>query len=404
MCRSTPHEWMDASLGELLLVGSGDSGSYKSGDYTKPVPVYGANGPIGSYTKSNFGPGYIIGRVGAAGEVSRVDNKVWASDNTLTAIPLSSRCDFSFAGHLLQWLDLSKLITKSAQPLLTQSKLKEVRAVIPILKEQRRIAEVLDTVDAAIQQTDEVIAKLKQVKTGLLQDLLTRGLDEHGRLRDPERHPEQFKDSPLGRIPRGWEVVPLDTIGRLVTGNTPKSGSKDAWGDYMPFITPGEIRPDNSIGEAERWLSRQGVLSVRPIPEGSVSVVCIGSTIGKTALIHRMVATNQQINSVIPDLTHDSRYIYIAILSRANALKRMAGLQAVPIVNKTRFGNLLIPTPPLHEQQRIGHVIGQNDLMQQKEKSFRNKLRHLKHGLMQDLLTGRVRVPEAEAMVQEITY
>ena len=74
---------------------------------------------------------------------------------------------------------------------------------LPPLPEQRRIAEILDTLDEAIRKTEQVIAKLQQMKQGLLHDLLTRGIDEHGELRDPERHPEQFKDSPLGRIPRG---------------------------------------------------------------------------------------------------------------------------------------------------------------------------------------------------------
>ncbi len=78
---------------------------------------------------------------------------------------------------------------------------------LPPLPEQRRIAEILDTLDEAIRKTEQVIAKLQQMKQGLLHDLLTRGIDDNGELRDPERHPEQFKDSPLGRIPRGGGPV-----------------------------------------------------------------------------------------------------------------------------------------------------------------------------------------------------
>ncbi len=77
---------------------------------------------------------------------------------------------------------------------------------VPPPSEQRAIAAVLDTIDDAIQKTEQIIAKLQQVKQGLLHDLLTRGIDDNGELRDPERHPEQFQDSPLGRIPRGWRV------------------------------------------------------------------------------------------------------------------------------------------------------------------------------------------------------
>ena len=75
------------------------------------------------------------------------------------------------------------------------------------LPEQTRIAAMLDTVDEAIAKTEAVIAKLKQVRAGLLHDLLTRGLDENGQLRDPVAHPEQFQDSPLGRIPKEWKVL-----------------------------------------------------------------------------------------------------------------------------------------------------------------------------------------------------
>jgi type I restriction enzyme S subunit len=95
---------------------------------------------------------------------------------------------------------------------ITLKDLLSLQVLIPPLPEQRRIADMLDTVDAAIQQTEALIAKLKLMKAGLLHDLLTRGLDEQGNLRDPDAHPEQFKDSPLGRIPRGWEVRSLGTI------------------------------------------------------------------------------------------------------------------------------------------------------------------------------------------------
>ncbi|MBP7528647.1 MAG: restriction endonuclease subunit S, partial [Syntrophorhabdaceae bacterium] len=75
--------------------------------------------------------------------------------------------------------------------------------------EQSRIAYVLDTIDEAIARTEVMITKLKQVRAGMLHDLLSYGLDEHGQLRDPITHPEQFKESLLGLIPREWDSGPL---------------------------------------------------------------------------------------------------------------------------------------------------------------------------------------------------
>ena len=74
--------------------------------------------------------------------------------------------------------------------------------------EQAKIAEVLSTVDRAIEQTEALIAKQQRIKTGLMQDLLTRGIDEHGNLRSEQTH--KFKDSPLGRIPVEWDVATVD--------------------------------------------------------------------------------------------------------------------------------------------------------------------------------------------------
>src|SRR3990172_6892131 len=78
------------------------------------------------------------------------------------------------------------------------------------LQEQTTIARILSTVDKTIEQTEQLIAKYQRIKTGLMQDLLTRGIDEHGRIRSEAIH--RFKDSPLGRIPEEWELVKIGEI------------------------------------------------------------------------------------------------------------------------------------------------------------------------------------------------
>jgi type I restriction enzyme S subunit len=93
-----------------------------------------------------------------------------------------------------------------------------MQLVLPPLPEQRRIAAILDTLDTAIRTTERLIAKLELVKQGLLHDLLTRGIDANGELRDPERHPDQFKDSALGPISEEWEVATLDLLANNLDG------------------------------------------------------------------------------------------------------------------------------------------------------------------------------------------
>lgn len=90
---------------------------------------------------------------------------------------------------------------------VTRGDLLPFPVTVPLPPEQSRIAAVLDTVDAAIAQIEAIIAKLKQMRAGLLHDLLTRGLDEHGQLRPPPAEaPRLYQDSPLGKIPREWRL------------------------------------------------------------------------------------------------------------------------------------------------------------------------------------------------------
>ena len=265
--------------------------------------------------------------------------------------------------------------------------------VLPMsIAEQRSIAEILDTVDEAIQRTEQLIAKLKAIKQGLLHDLLTRGLDENGQLRDPIAHPDQFKDTPLGKIPKEWQVNPVSSIGVIVTGTTPSGKIKNVWGDHLPFITPNEITEDGNIDLAERYLSINGAKFVRLIPHNSILVVCIGSTLGKMAIADEFCATNQQINTIIPNPNYDPYFIYAALVQFKEQLLRIAGLQAVPIVNKTIFSNISIPIASYKEQEKIGDIIKSIKSHINYEQRYLSKLKLIKKGLMHDLLTGKVRV------------
>lgn len=133
--------------------------------------------------------------------------------------------DARFAGHALQTDRVFGAAVRSAigtkMPRTNWRALQALEVFAPKDEvEQSGIAEILDTVDAAIRETEAVVAKLRQVKAGLLHDLLTRGLDARGHLRDPARQPEQFRDSPLGRIPKDWTWKRLAEFASVSSGVT----------------------------------------------------------------------------------------------------------------------------------------------------------------------------------------
>jgi type I restriction enzyme S subunit len=128
MSRNTA-PWPTATLGEIANISSGHAPLPGRG--LKAVVIMGANGPIGYTDRANFSNGYLVGRVGAAGAVQRVDGPCWASDNTLTVLARPDLCTRRFLGHLLRWLAPSRLATQTAQSLITQTQLRAMKFEAP---------------------------------------------------------------------------------------------------------------------------------------------------------------------------------------------------------------------------------------------------------------------------------
>lgn len=383
--------WAVMSIADLAFVGSGSRPPDRDG----PVPVMGANGQIGWAPAPNFGPGYLVGRVGAAGMVNAVLDRCWASDNALTVEPRSNICEARFLGHLLRFLRPEQLATKNAQPLVTQTNLCRLASAVPMaLPEQRRIAEILDTLDETIRQTEQVIAKLQQARQGLLHDLLTRGIDEHGELRDPERHPEQFQDSPLGRIPRAWEVTALELLaeapicygivqaGPFVGGGPEVLMIRDLTGDFRSGL-----HRTSPIIEAQYARSR--------VVPGDV-VVSVKGSAGRAAVIpdHFRGNISRDLARIrfFREVVHAgfARHYFFSPSGQVRLGMAVVGTTRAEI-SIHALKRLSIPVPPRVEQQAIAKMLSEAEVAEGVEQAQLTKLRLLKHGLMDDLLTGRVR-------------
>ncbi|MGM0575154.1 MAG: restriction endonuclease subunit S [Myxococcota bacterium] len=400
---SSGNRWQAVELADLVHISSGTRPPVTGGT----VPVMGANGQTGWTSVANYGPGHLVGRVGAAGAVNYVARRCWASDNVLTLKARSERCDEAFLTHLLRFLRPEKLAARTAQPLVTQTNLAHLSAEVPDeVAEQRRIAEILDTVDEAIRRTEQVIAKLQRMKQGLLHDLLTRGLDEHGELRDPERHPEQFKDSPLGLIPVDWSVhrfADLMQQGRRVTYGIVQPGS----------YTPGGVLLLRGQDYINGWQPTQGYFRVHPslhrqymrsitVP-GDVLLCIVGATTGATAVVPEDVA-EANITQTTARLAFDQEAImpafaeaFISSNAGRRQVRRYLKGSAQPGLNLGDVEQFLMPVPPRAEQERVVSALDAISLQEQASGEEARKLRTLKQGLMDDLLSGRVRVSTPDA-------
>ena len=154
-----------------------------------------------------------------------------------------------------------------------------------------------------------------------------------------------------------WKT--LGGIGRIVTGRTPKSSDKSAWGDEVDFVTPSDIKNGmRSITCPSRRLSAEGAASMPKvqIPSGSLLVTCIGADMGKTVINANDCIPNQQINAII--LTDDSfqvGYLFHVLTAMRDTLRRQGELGGgtMPLINKSDFSKIVVPIPSLEEQVRI---------------------------------------------------
>jgi type I restriction enzyme S subunit len=280
-------------------------------------------------------------------------------------------------------------------PHLFQADLREFEIGLPPLPEQRQIAAILDTIDDAIRKTEQIVAKLKHVKRGLLHDLLTRGIDENGELRDPERHPEQFKDSPLGRIPREWEVATLCDLAEVDRGKFTHRPRNDPafYGGSFPFIQTGDVAAADGgvLSRASQSLNERGAGVSREFPAGTIAIT-IAANIADTAILGVPMYFPDSVVGAVVRERNVARFAQLCIQRAKPRLDARAPQSAQKNINLQDLRPLPLPRPSPDEQGRIAERYEALTAMLDREGAFLAKHRLLRAGLMEDLLTGRVHV------------
>jgi len=244
----------------------------------------------------------------------------------------------------------------------------EFPVLVPPLPEQRKIAEILSCWDEGITKIDREINLKSLFKKGLIDRFITR------------QHSADV------------EILALSDIGDVVTGGTPSSKDTNSFGEEYPFVTPGDLGNNKYIKNAGRFLSLSGISKLRRLPRGSVLFCCIGSTIGKIGIASVDLATNQQINAVIPNHRVTSEFLYYVLLTKVDLIRNLAGTQAVPIVNKSTFQSVEVGIPPIDRQEKAVTVLTLIDEEIEHLRSCRERFVVQKQALMQKLLTGKIRV------------
>jgi type I restriction enzyme S subunit len=275
-----------------------------------------------------------------------------------------------------------------------------IRAPIEIT-EQRRIVEILDALDEAIRKTELVIAKLQQMKQGLRHDLLTRGIGENGELRNPERNPDQFKDSPLGRIPRGWNALKLGDLTTLAYRYPGYYGIEYVSAGILEIRGESIMADGNLLPELDSY-RRVSLSTATRFPKVRLGkddfVMTVRGTIGKFAQVPEW-AKGSVITANLIRLSFSKEIAYpdwVRHFLHSNQFQFRLDLACSATTIKTIQAPALlsipVTLPPVNEQRQIVRILNDQDLRISQESAELDKFRSLKIGLMDDLLTGSVRV------------
>lgn len=321
--------------------------------------------------------------------------------NEAIAALVTDKIDNEFLYFGLQHWDLLQDVDQAIKgATLNKEKLKKLRITYPEKKsEQTAIAEVLSKIDLAIEQTQKLIEKQKRIKQGLMQDLLTKGIDEDGNIRNEKTH--RFKDSPLGRIPEEWEVCNLNQLTTVIVDgihHTPRYVENG-----IPFITISDMTRGSGIDFSQtRFITEKdhNEFKRRILPKVGDVLVTKDGTLGKARI-------------VLNEYPEFSIFVSVAVLRPnyflcisefiwnffdsnmfENQLGELSAGTGLKHIHLEHFRNFLLATPPVEEQKWIFEQATKMFSTLESEKKKLTKLKVTKQGLMQDLLTGKKSVKD----------
>lgn len=301
---------------------------------------------------------------------------------------LKPMIDYTFLSYILESpfikTQCDAVATGTAQKTVGLKSLKSLLLPLPPLYEQGRIITKIEELQPDIDAYDKAQTKLQAIEQrfpddmkksllryaiegklvpqrkeeGTAKDLLTAiraekaQLIKEKKIKKTKPLPAITDDEKPYAIPDSWEWRRLGDISTIVTGGTPSKSQPLYYGGNVPFYKPADIQDNKYVNTPKEFLSIMGKEKAKFVPKGSVAVNCIGN-IGKSAILPRDGATNQQINSICYYIYPDYLYWFCQSMMFILQLKKVSSMTTIPIVNKSKVEQCIIPLPPLAEQHRI---------------------------------------------------
>lgn len=399
-----PMDWEITTIGNFAPLQRGfdlPTTKVEAGDY----PVVYSNGIVRNHkTFQVKGAGIVTGRSGTIGKVHYIENDFWPHNTTLWVTSFGD-AHVKFVYYLFKYIGFERFKSGSGVPTLNRNDAHSFKITVPTkVDEQIAIATALSDVDNLIQSLEKLIAKKGAIKTGTMQQLLT------GKTRLPEfatrddGSKKELKQTELGRIPEDWEVTSIKDITRNIIdyrGVTPRKLGMQ-WGNgNIVALSAGNVKRGYIDFESECYLGSEALYN-RWMTSGDTEkddvVFTLEAPLGNVALIpnnQKYIMSQRTILLQLNRYKYEPKLIYQIFLSQSfmNYISSSAtGSTAKGIKRKTFERLKLIIPVKLEEQTAIATILSDIDTEIQALKQRLEKTKDIKQGMMQQLLTGKVRL------------
>jgi type I restriction enzyme S subunit len=312
----------------------------------------------------------VVGSIGRVSVISNYNDN-YTFQRSVAYIRLKKIAFPDFFNQYFQTYSFNQqLLLKSnasAQAGVYLGELNKIKVSLPSLPEQQKIASILSTVDEKLDVIDAQIKETETLKKGLMQQLLTRGIGH-----------SEFKDSPLGQIPESWEVVKIDEIADICTGGRDTQDRIEN-GNYPFYVRSNTVeRIDTYSFDGE-------------------AVLTSGDGVGVGKIYHYLNEKfdyHQRVYNIhnFTDKIIGKFFYYYFSHNFYSRVMRLSAKNSVDSVRRNMITDMLCPLPSIVEQQKIASILSTADEKLEVQRDKRAEFEQLKKGLMQQLLTGKIRV------------
>ena len=390
-----PKGWKEVKLGDFCDILDNQRipiSSEKRAEIKGNIPYFGANG-VQDYINDFIFNETLVLLAEDGGNFNdyqtrpiayMIHGKSWVNNHTHVLRAKNGENYFLF--YSLVHKDITSFINGGTRTKLNRGELVKIPIFIPPLEEQKKIADILSTIDKKIVFVEENISATQELKKGLMQKLLTEGIGH-----------TEFKDSELGRIPESWEVKYFKEYAKISVGIA-TSTTEHFVEKGIPLVRNQNIKENKFDFKELLYISEKFSEDnkTKKIKENDLLVIRTGYP-GLTAVVTKEMEGWQTFTTLIvkPNFNLiDSNFVayYMNSPFGKNNLSKLEAGGAQKNLNSKSLEKLNIPVAPLKEQKQIAEILSTVDKKLENLKEKKEAFKKLKKGLMQKLLTGEVRV------------